>query len=85
MTLEKEGKKYSAAQAFAAVDKPFQEHDDTRQKLKFNLRNSTSPSIPRKIRCAWCWRKADLGRRSPNLRGTLVKHHEDANPALERA
>jgi outer membrane protein assembly factor BamD len=78
VTLEKEGKKYSAAQAFAAVDTHFK---DTKYaaKARVELKKLNQPIDTEEDPLRLVLAESGFGPPQPEPPKVLVKHHEEAN------
>jgi len=79
VTLEKEGKKYSAAQAFAAVDTHF---TDTKYaaKARVELKKLNQPIDTEEDPLRMVLAESGFGPPQPEPPRISVKHHEDVNP-----
>ena len=81
VTLEKEGKKYSAAQAFAAVDSHFKGTKYAAES-EVELKRLNQPIDTEEDPLRMVLAESGFGPPQPELPVFLVKHHEDANPTL---
>jgi len=81
MTLEKEGKKYSAAQAFAAVDGHFK-NTTYAAKAEVQLKKLNQPIDSEEDPLRMVLAESGFGPPQPEPPRYSVRHHEDANPAL---
>jgi len=84
VTLEKEGKKYSAAQAFAAVDTHF---TDTKYaaKARVELKKLNQPIDTEEDPLRMVLAESGFGPPQPEPPRMSVKHHEDVNPEASAA
>lgn len=81
VTLEKEGKKYSAAQAFAAVDSHFKDSKYA-AKARLELKHLNQPIDTEEDPLRMVLAEGGFGPPQPEPPLVSVKHHEDANPDI---